>query len=297
VRLGQYGTLHLAVIREQAQRASTSGFLTFTRAIGSRSSFESVAERNGGRAGQRDDLRAAFTHSTPQSEGLGWRLGATRSGNYDAWLQQRTAVADIEYQAARNFGVNGQSLQVRGAATWLDGKLQAARAVDGSFAIVDVAGLADVPVYVENQLVTRTDRNGRALLHNLLSYEANRISIEPLDLPLNTSIAQRTLTLRPGYRSGIVARFPVERISPGVFRLLQVDGTPVPAGAAVEFNGGRYTVAMDGFTYVTTLDHGLAGSASWNGGACAFRVEPPPSDDPLPDMGEVLCRTGTGVAP
>jgi outer membrane usher protein FimD/PapC len=82
----------------------------------------------------------------------------------------------------------------------------------------------------------------------------------------------------------------VQRISPAVFRLVLPDDVPVPAGAEVRLNGGVFPVAMDGFTYVTTLDHGVAGSATWEGGRCVFRVEPPPVDDPLPDMGVITCR-------
>ena len=157
--------------------------------------------------------------------------------------------------------------------------------------------MPDVPVYVENQLVTRTDAAGRAMLHNLRSYETSRISIEPEDLPIDTSIDTRTLVIQPAYRSGVVARFPVEHVSPGLFRLLREDASPVPTGARVTFNGGTYTVALDGLTYVTTYDHGVGGTASWDGGRCAFRLDPPPHGDPLPDLGTVQCRAARAVAP
>jgi outer membrane usher protein len=162
---------------------------------------------------------------------------------------------------------------------------------------VDVDGIAGIPVYVENQLVTHTDAHGKALLHNLISYEPNRISIAPEDLPLNTSVDSRSLVIQPAYRSGVIARFPVQRISPAVFRLHLPDGSPVPAGASVQLNGGTFPVAMEGMTYVTTLDREAGGTATWTGGRCAFRVDAPPPDDPMPDMGKVTCRTATPGAP
>jgi outer membrane usher protein len=175
--------------------------------------------------------------------------------------------------------------------TFLDGQLNTTRTVNGSFAMVDVAGLADVPVYVENQLTTHTDASGRALLYNLRPYEANRISITPEDLPLDTSIAASSTIMAPPYRSGVIARFPVERIRSGTFRLVTEDGKPLPVGAVVTLKGVQFPVVLDGMVYVTGYDHGMAAEANWAGGHCRFRLEPPPPDDPLPDMGTVKCHT------
>jgi outer membrane usher protein len=295
--LGGLGFMSLVVNRSVGVHSNTSGFLNYTQAWGGRRSVSAAAEGGAGTGAPRDDLRATVSQSTPVGTGSGWRVGATRTGNYDAWWQQRFAAADVELQVARNFGQYGQSVQARGGLSWMDGSVHAARAVDGSFAVVDVGGVPDIPVYLENHLVTRTDARGRAILPNLLSYQANRVSIEPEDLPLNTSIAARSMIVRPAYRSGVIAHFPVERVSPAVFRLQLRDGTMVPAGAEVKLNGGTFKVAMDGFTYVTTLDHGVGGVATWGGGRCVFRVDPPPMDDPQPDMGIILCRDQAGVSP
>jgi outer membrane usher protein len=291
LRAGRQGYMNLSVFRSVSERNATSAYLTYTQSFGASRTLALGAESGQGSGAAPEELRASLSQSTPVGEGHGWRAGATRSGDYDAWWQQRLRAADLELQATRNGGQSGQSVQVKGAVSWLAGSWRAARSVDGSFALVDVAGLPDVPVYLENHLVARTDARGRAVLPNLLSYESNRITIDPMDLPLDTAIESRTLVVRPAYRSGVVARFPVQRINPGVFRLVLADNTPVPAGAEVQLNGGVFPVAMEGFTYVTTLDHGTAGSASWPGGRCVFRVEPPPADDPLPDMGVILCRS------
>jgi outer membrane usher protein len=82
----------------------------------------------------------------------------------------------------------------------------------------------------------------------------------------------------------------VQRVNPATFRLVQPDGRAVPAGAVVQLNGGTFVVALDGLTYVTTLDHGVGASAQWEGERCAFRVGPPPQDDPLPDLGTIVCQ-------
>jgi outer membrane usher protein len=159
--------------------------------------------------------------------------------------------------------------------------------------MVDVAGLSDVPVYVENQLTTHTDAGGRALLYNLRPYEANRISITPEDLPLDTTIGASSTIMAPPFRSGVIARFPVERVRSGTFRLVLDNGKPVPVGAVVTLRGAQFPVVLNGTVYVTGYDHGMSAEASWSGGHCSFRLEPPPPDDPLPDMGTVTCLSVT----
>jgi outer membrane usher protein len=276
---------------------STTAYLSFTTALGGRRSFEMTADSGSSTNQDSPQLRATLMQSAPIGTGDGWRLGATTAGNYDADWQRQFEQVDLELETARNFNQTGQSVQLRGSATLLGGELRATRGINGSFALVEIADVPGVPVYVENQLITHTDARGRAMLHNLRSYDANRISIEPEDLPLDTSIDTRTLVIQPAFRSGVVARFPVEHVSRGVFRLLLEDKRPVPTGARVAFNGGSFTVALEGLTYVTTFDHGAGGTATWDGGRCAFRLDPPPHADPLPDMGVILCRSTKAAGP
>lgn len=297
LRLGDTGYLQLTVSRNTGLLGSTSAFLTFTMALGPRRTLETMATGSRGDAAGNDELRATLFEAAPVGAGSGWRLGATTAGNYDADWQRHFDTVDLELESARNFNQTGQSVQLRGSATLLGGELRAARSIDGSFALVDLGGIPDVPVYLENHIITRTDDKGMAMLHNLQPYVTNRISIEPADVPIDTSLAARVLVVQPAFRSGVIARFPVEHVSPGVFRLVQADGQPVPAGARVTFNGGSFTVAMDGLTYVTTYDHGTSGIADWSGGRCTFRLEPPPAHDPQPDLGTIACRAPQGARP
>jgi outer membrane usher protein len=290
MRAGSDGYVNLSLNRSVSGRSSTSAFLVFTRSFNGKRTLSVGAEGGSGAAGPREQLRATVTQSTPVGEGYGWRVGAARDGSYDLWGQKRFTAAEVDLQATRNFGQDGQMGQLRGGFSWLGDKVRPARAVNGSFAVVELGGIANVPVYLENRLVAHTDATGRAVLPNLLSYHANRVSIEPEDLPLNASIGASSMLVRPAYRSGVVVKFPVARISPAVFRLFLDGGAAVPVGATVRLNGGQFQVAMDGYTYVTTLDHGVGGIAEWPGGRCSFRVEPPPADDPLPDMGSIECR-------
>jgi hypothetical protein len=61
----------------------------------------------------------------------------------------------------------------------------------------------------------------------------------------------------------------------------------------VTLRGTQFPVVLDGTVYVTGYDHGMSAEASWVGGRCSFRLEPPPPDDPLPDMGTVVCHNSS----
>jgi outer membrane usher protein len=297
IGFGRIGSLNLTLseTRTAAQLSapaqnSTSAYLIFVVPLDFRRAVTVSSIGGSGPGAPANEAVVSLTESPPVGPGSGYRLSVSTAGNYDADWRQQFSSADLEVEVARNQGIDGRSAYLSGAMTFLDGQLNTTRSVNGSFAMVDVAGLADVPVYVENQLTTHTDSSGRALLYNLRPYEANRISITPEDLPLDTTIGASSTLMAPPYRSGVVARFPVERVHSGTFRLVGDDGKPLPVGATVTLQGAQFPVVLDGVVYVTGYDHGVAAEATWPGGHCSFRLDPPPPEDPLPDMGTIQCH-------
>ncbi len=290
-------SLSLTVNRTTSGPAAGSGpvqsgvsvFLNFTIPLDERRSLSFDGTGGTGSAAPAQELYATALQNAPVGAGFGYRAGVSSRGNYLTDGRWQSAAGDLDVQAAKNLGLSGQSASWSGAATFLDGELRAARSVNDSFAAVDVAGLPDIPVYVDNQLVTQTDAQGYALLHQLRPYEPNRISIDPLQLPLDTQIDSPNLVLAPGYRSGVIAHFAVKRILAATFRLVLPSGAPVPAGAQIKFNGKIFSSGLDGITYVTGYDHGMGGQAIWSRGQCEFRVEPPTGNDLQPDLGILRC--------
>jgi outer membrane usher protein len=304
VSFGRSGTMNFTLSRTHTMQQSTSpaqdstsAYLIYVYSLGGRSSAATTAVAGRGSGAPQNEVIASLSDSPPVGPGSGYRLSASTAGNYDADWRQQFAGVDVELEAARNQGIEGRSVYTTGALTVLDGELNATRTVNGSFAMVDVAGLADVPIYVENQLTAHTDDSGRAVIYNLRPYEANHISIEPDELPLDTTIAATSTIIAPPYRSGVVAKFPVERVRSGTFHLINDDGSPVPVGATVNLAGTQFPVVLDGMVYATGLDHGMAGDATWPGGQCTFRVPPPPSNVVLPDLGGIRCRATPSAAP
>lgn len=289
--ISHWGTLSFIASQTRSERRTTEFFLTFTMPLGERRAVSVSALGSSGSDASPTEVYGTFLQNPPAGPGLGYRVDASTRSNYDLDGRWQSQVGDLELQAVRAQGISGQNLFWTGGLTLLGGEIHATRSITDSFALIDVGGIPDVPVYIDHQLITHTDQNGRAMLHALLPYQANRINIDPLELPLDTSIATHTLVLAPAFRSGVIARFPVERVRGGTFRLVTKEGVPIPVGAQVEFNGGFFPVTNDGLVYVTGYDHGMGGLARWSEGSCNFRVEPPPSDDPLPDLGTIVCRS------
>src|SRR5690606_34585564 len=80
-----------------------------------------------------------------------------------------------------------------GGLVWVRGRSHAMRRVDDAFAVVDTNGFAGVPVRLENRVVGHTDDHGLLLVSRLNAWQANRLSIDPLDLPYDTRLGDTTI--------------------------------------------------------------------------------------------------------
>jgi outer membrane usher protein len=288
MRLGASGMLNVTVTQFRGAEQSSAGFVTFTLPLGGARTFSAAAVRDS--ASGPGELLGTLIKNNGAGSGIGYRLSAASSGDYEARWQRRSDALEWSLESQSRDGTHSQSAWLSGAVTLLGGQLSTSRSAGGSFAVVDAGGISGVPIYLENQHVATTDESGRALLGNLRPYEPNHVGVQPRDLPFDTSVDAPEITITPPYRSGVLVRLPMQRVRHGVFRLARSGGEPVPVGAWVDFNGKRFRVVLDGFVYVTNFDHGLSAVAKWDGGWCRFRVEPPPAGDPMPDMGTIRCH-------
>jgi outer membrane usher protein len=320
--MGRPGNLQLAWVeqRNPDDTRQQSFSVTYTVNIG-RGSFSTTASRTTGQAPDTfvsafyvlplDSRRSTSTQvrydsqlpspnaalvetlqkNLPPGPGEGYLLSAGTDASYNLEYTRQFNALTVDVAAARYQDESAQSLTLRGGATFMDGELRAARTVTDSFATVDVAGIPGLTVYYDNQPVARTDDNGIAVVRDLRSYDVNRLSIDPLQLPLDAAVANPQVQIVPPYRSGMLVEFPVKRTHAGVFKLRRADGSPVPPGAIVTLQGEDFPVGYDGLAYVTNYDHGMTGAARWAGGKCTFRLPPPPAGDPQPDLGVIACRS------
>lgn len=290
------GNYYLSVFALQSlggERDRSIG-IYLTRALGTRTTASASWNR------QPHDQAAGFEvqQNLPPGAGLGYRLAASggERPREDAALFLRGEAGTYGVELARAGGIEAHRLSANGGAVWLGGGVHLARRLDDSFAVVKVGDYPNVPVYVDNQLVARTDAGGEALVPSLRPYQENSISIDQGALPLDARIATLRMPLSLPRRSGRVVSFPVQAVRGALLKVVLEDGTPLPAGAVLRRKDGdeAFPVALRGEVYVTGLADENELEASWKGRRCRIEVTLPRAAGLLPVLGPFLCK---GVLP
>ncbi len=183
---------------------------------------------------------------------------------------------------------------IQGAVSILDGGVFPSNTIYDSFAVVDTGGLANVHVLFENRDAGTTGSDGLQLVPDLLSYNANRIGIDPTDIPQDTDIDTASRVVRPADRSGVVVRFAVQVSHGALVRLVDAAGAAVPVGstATLRTTGAIVPVGYDGDAYVQDLSpHNELTIERPNGRRCtvAFDYKPVPGE--IPTIGPLICKT------
>lgn len=202
--------------------------------------------------------RANYSRAIPSQGGFGWNLGYADGEHAGRFLQADLAWRNdrIELRGGA-YGTGGDHTRwanVRGALVAMDGSLFAANRISDAFAVVSTNGQPGVPVRYENQLVGKTDRNGRLLVPWASSYYRAKYTIDPLGLPANVEapLVEQRVAVRRG--SGYRLEFPVSRIVAASVTLHDAAGAPLPPGSEVTANGAAAGhVGWDGITYLEGL--------------------------------------------
>lgn len=256
--------------------------------------------------GQRDSgqlsIRREQQHSRKQVQ-LQRNLTMGDSFGYRALAesaQQNWLNSELQWQRSHGLyranvssydGATAARLSASGSLIWLDDSVQRARWMANSFALVDVGEIEGVNVMLENQIVAKTNSDGKALITGLMPYDQNYLSIEHNKLPINTSVQSLQLNVTPAYYAGTVARFKLRQGQNAVITLLLPDGTPVPAGAKVRINQqiSTFPVASKGKTYLEQLPYSATLHVSWRNKQCRAQLNRPATTEPLPDLGIIYC--------
>lgn len=196
------------------------------------------------------------------SGGWGWRVGA--GGRREA-----AEAARVDWQASTSY--TGQLARVSAGVRSFDGSLSAnaeltgaiaaaggglffSRRFEDAFAVVDV-GAPGVTVKSENREIGRTNRDGKLLVPDLRSWQANKIEIAAEDLPLDVEPEATRQVVVPRDGAGVVVDFGGRKLDGAavvVFR--DASGAFIPAGTPGETESGEtFFVGYDGETYFRDL--------------------------------------------
>ena len=297
-KVGSLGNLNTSFTRLFSGDAKTTFNLNLSIPLGNRinASFTTSAQSGRKRA------RLQVSRSRPEVSGLSYRL-ATGLGDTD---HQELEIS-LQNEISNYTIMTGQSqgeVTFRGSASggvaFLGGDAFLSRRITDSFALVHVPGYSDVSIYLENQLVRRTDANGKALIPGLRAYETNSVRIDQADLPLDAQVDAVELDAVPYFRSGLVLKFPVKRSRGALLTVVLENDEALPAGAQVEIidmnllENELFPTGMRGEVYLTGLEAKNQLRVTWKGQSCEFALPFPDTTDPLPHLGTYLC---IGVEP
>jgi outer membrane usher protein len=238
--------------------------------------------------------RAELSQSPPGGPGSGWRLGMSDDPNrrWRGGLSRNTNGGSFRAEAADTANSAAFRLGATGSLGWLGGHAFAARSIGaGSFAVVKVGSIEDVPIYRSKQLIASTNGSGMALVPGLLPYQANQLTIDPVELPFDIEIQSVREIAVPYARSGLLVDFPVHRSRNALVLLRQFDGSVIPAGARVTVAPGEqsFLVGKRGEAYLMDLSDSNELSVQWRGGACEFTLPLDPSGPSEPRIGPLTC--------
>lgn len=206
-----------------------------------------------------DGMHAVADVSRPGSQepgSVGWRVRAAAGEGSDhvAGVSYRSAFGRVEASAGYGDAGARGTLQIDGAMLLAGGGVFATNRVDDSFAVVDV-GAAGVEVLYENRPVGRTGLSGRLVVPGLRSWEANKIAIDPANLPIDAMVIATEEIVAPTERAGVTVDFGVKVDGDAaIVEFVLPEGGLVQAGSSGTLDGGEsFIVGYDGEAFVSGL--------------------------------------------
>ena len=244
-----YGT----VFRDFGTHRNTGFFVGFSVPFGASQSASTGYSRSG-RSGvaTTDIVRTLGT----ENGSYGWRVhDAEGTAPYrEANISYRSGYGTVQAAANSDQTRSSAALGLRGAIATLDGAVFASDWIDDGFAVVKV-GAPGIDVLSENRLVGTTTARGSLLVPSLRSYGANRLSVDPLNLPVDAEIDTVREIVAPADRAGIVVDFHVRSTTNAALVIFtRPDGSAVAPGSIGRIDGGReFIVGYDGQAFIKDL--------------------------------------------
>lgn len=205
------------------------------------------------RQGRLDSIASLSRFADRKPGSFGYRVDLSRQNRaFGTTYQTSFGRADLALRDS-GYGANA-SATFNGALVLAGGGLFASNRISDGFAVVDV-GVPDVPVSLNNRDVARTGMFGRALVPDLRSYRTNKISINPLDLPIDSSIGASAMNVVPARRSGVTVDFGGKPNAAALIVLRDSAGKFLSPGADVSLQGARssFVVGYDGEVWIEGL--------------------------------------------
>jgi outer membrane usher protein len=285
-------SLNLSVSQELNNNRERAAFLIVTLALDHNITVSGDLQHNDGRTG----LSLYATQAVPSDGGFGWRAAL------DQGEGQNGGQGELDYlgtygQLQAGFYEVGNTrygyASALGSLVLMAGDVFAARQINNGFAVVSTAGIAGVPVSLQNNPVGTTDGMGLLLVTPVNSYQNNKISIDPMNLPAAMMISRVDAVASPTDRAGTLVKFDITRIRAASVILVDAARKPLPLGTRVQVHGHTgepALVGFDGTVYLDTLDEHNVLDVTTPSGTCHVSFVLHEQDAVIPQIGPLICR-------
>ena len=272
MQINKLGTLSVNFSQSFGEEKNTAVFLLFTARLSKHTTGSASLDHTGN--SWSGNVRAS--RNAPGDGGFGYRAQAAIEANERAeaglTFNSKKGIISLDHSIFKSRHTT--RLGLRGGAIMLGGKSFLSNPIDDSFALVKVGTFENVGVLRDNRPVTKTDKTGYALVSRLRPYEQNRISINPLDIPMSADIGTTSLMPVPRRRSGVIVDFPVSRTFAAMIKIVDSAGNPLPLGTVLQEAGGtaRFYVGFNSAVYITGLDQPKILIAQTPNGRCTVSI-------------------------
>lgn len=291
------GQLNVSFNRDLGEYRGNNVFVHWSRPL-DRHTTRTASLRHA-RNGTQLSLEA--NHSAVRDDALNWRAqlsggdgqrGARgeigRRGHASQWT------AGLEHDTAQHSTIRAYA-SANGALAWLGGHVHALPRIDDAFALVSTAGVADVPVQLDNRSVGRTDKRGQLLVSQLSAWQRNQLSIDPQHLPADMHLNNTSKLVVPATHSGVLVSFDMRRTLAVHVGIRDRDGQWLPAGSRLTVNApgapeATSLVGHEGKVYL--LDPPARARLLYRTGTneCAATLPALPAREGRIDLEDVTCE-------
>ncbi|MEO6984445.1 MAG: fimbria/pilus outer membrane usher protein [Paralcaligenes sp.] len=289
---GQGVSVSLSANQNLDVRSDRAIYLSVNFSLGKNVSAYASAARTDGAS----TYTSGASHSASGDE-WGWSVQAqqadqqtaTANGQISRQFQYLDFGAGISSAGASQYGYASAS----GSLVAMGGGVFAARRIYDGFAVVSTDGVPNVPIKSQNRVVGDTNSRGLLLVPSLQSYQHNKISVDPTNLPVNMRIERVDTDVVPRYGSGVNVKFTMETVHAASLILHGPDGQVIPMGEQAFLNHGKEPagwVGYDGRLYLEGLKEDNYLSIQGEDINCTLRFRYTAKADTVPEMGPLLCK-------
>lgn len=214
-------------------------------------------------------------HESSFSSGLSWRAdennayrvnharNARKSEYTELELRHREYYGDVDVGLTQATGTNKMTslnASLSGSAVLLEQGMFLTSRIGDAFGLVSTAGVAGIPVKLENNLVGVTDSRGFLFLDTLQPWQHNRVSLDIAAIPDRWLLEDASAELVPARHSGALASFNIHPNNSVELILYDKPGHILPPGSQVKAGSTGAVLTQVGYDGLVWLSDPLNSS-------------------------------------